>query len=251
MFINKNKVHLKKQINYKKNKSLINLFLKEEIMKKELFQYLKLIFGLFISAMGSVLTIKSNLGLSPWDVLHQGLSLKLPITIGQGNIIISVIVMLIAIYLGEVVGSGSILATFLFGIFMDMIIFSDLIKEPATMISKIIMILGGVLIFSYGTYLYISVGLGSGPRDSLMTSLSKKTKFSAGRIRNTLEIAALTIGYFLGGSVGVGTVISALLTGFFLQLTFNLHKFEISFIKHRDIKTEFSSLLSYTPFGNK
>lgn len=222
-------------------------------MKKELFQYLKLILGIFISALGAVLTIESNLGLSPWDVLHQGLSLKFSITIGQGNIIISIIVMLIAICLGEVVGSGSILATFLFGVFMDMIIFSNFIKEPTTFVAKIVMILGGVLVFSYGTYMYISVGLGSGPRDSLMTSLSKKSKFSVGMIRNTLEVTALTIGYFLGGSVGVGTIISTVFTGMFLQLIFNLHHFEISFIKHRNIKTEFLSILNYTlkPFGNR
>ena len=214
-------------------------------MKNEVIKYLKFILGLFVSAIGTVLVIKSNLGLSPWSVLDQGLALKFSITIGQGSIIVSLVVMIIAVYLGEVVGSGSFLATFLFGTFIDTIMFFNLIEEPTTSTLKLIMIISGVFIFSYGTYMCISMGLGSSPRDSLMSILAKVSGISVGIIRNILELNALITGFFLGGNVGVGTIIPAVFTGIFLQIIFNLKNFKISSIKHRNIKTEFLYLLRY------
>lgn len=212
-------------------------------MINEFIKYFKFILGLFIAATGTVFTIKSNLGLSPWDVLHEGLSLIMPVTIGQGNIIVSVVVIILAVLMKAVVGSGSIIATFIFGIFMDFIIYLDFIPEPNFFIGKIILIVVGVFIFAYGTYISISIGLGCGPRDSLMIALSKKTGFSIGNIRNFLEFLALILGYTLGGSAGVGTVMIAIFTGLFLQLILSYYKFDPNKVEQRNLKSEIRYLI--------
>lgn len=207
-------------------------------MREEILKYFKLILGVFIAALGIVLTVKSNLGLSPWDVLHQGLAMKLSITLGQGNIIISVLVISVAIFLGGVVGSGSIITTFLFGIFVDLIMYMNIISVSQIFLYKIAMMVLGTFLFSYGTYMCISAGLGCGPRDSLMIGFSQKTGFSMGKIRNFMEIGVLSIGFFLGGSVGIGTLISAVSVGFFLQLIFSYHNYNPNETIQRDLMTE-------------
>lgn len=218
-------------------------------MIKEVMKYFKFILGLFIAATGTVFTIQSNLGLSPWDVLHQGLSLIMPITIGQGNIIVSVAVIILAILMGAVVASGSIIATFVFGLFMDFVIYLDIIPEPNSFIGKIVLIVTGVFIFAYGTYMSISIGLGCGPRDSLMIILSRRTGFSIGNVRNVLEFLALILGYLLGGNAGIGTVIIAIFTGLFLQLILTHYKFDPNKVEERNIKSEINFLLKSMKFS--
>lgn len=219
-------------------------------MKTKLIKYFKFILGLFIAATGTVFTIKSNLGLSPWDVLHEGLSLIMPISIGQGNIIVSVVVIILAVLMGATIGSGSIIATFLFGIFVDLVIFIDFIPEPNLLFKKLALAVIGVFIFAYGTYISLSIGLGGGPRDSLMIILSKKTNFSIGSVRNVLELLALSLGFLLGGTVGIGTVITAIFTGFFLQLIFNYYNFDPNKIEQRNIRLETDYLLKKFKLGS-
>ncbi|MCS5420669.1 MULTISPECIES: YczE/YyaS/YitT family protein [Psychrilyobacter] len=214
-------------------------------MKKEILRYLKLFLGLFICSLGVIIIIKSNLGFSPWDVLHQGVSKVIHITIGQASIFVGLIVISLDFFLGERIGSGSILNIILGGIFMDLILSLNIIPLGTGITMGIFMMFLGLFVLSLGCYFYMSTGLGCGPRDALMVALTKKTKFSVRAVRNIIEITVLGTGYLLGGYAGVGTVITALFTGSFIQGVFKLFKFDVKSVVHRDIKSEVISLKRY------
>lgn len=214
-------------------------------MKRELLKYLKLFLGLFICSLGIIIIIKSDLGFSPWDVLHQGISKVGHITIGQASILVGFIVITLDFFLGERIGSGSILNILFLGTFMDLILYLDIVPLGSSIFIGVFMMFFGIFILSVGCYLYISTGLGCGPRDALMVALTKKTNFSVGTIRNIIEISVLGAGYLMGGYAGIGTVITAFFTGSFIQIVFKLFKFDVKSVVHRDIKNEAILLKSY------
>ena len=186
----------------------------------KILKYIKLFIGLFVCSLGIVIIIRSNLGFSPWDVLHQGISKVGHITIGQASILIGILVITLDLFLGERIGSGTILNIIFIGSFMDLIIFSNMIPLSHHFLIGTFMMFLGLFILGIGSYLYISTGLGCGPRDALMVALTKKTNFSVRVIRSTIEVTVLIIGYFLGGYAGIGTVITAIFTGSFIQYVF-------------------------------
>jgi len=214
-------------------------------MKNEILKYLKLFLGLFICSLGVIVIIRSNLGFSPWDVLHQGISKVIHITIGHASILVGTIVITLDFFLGERIGSGSILNIILGGIFIDLILFMDIIPLATNIYVGIFMMFLGIFILSFGCYLYMSTGLGCGPRDALMVALTKKTRYSLRSVRNLIEISVLGAGYFMGGYAGVGTVITALFTGSFIQIVFKILKFDVKSVVHRDIKSEVILLKKY------
>lgn len=214
-------------------------------MKKEILRYLKLFLGLFVCALGVIIIIKSNLGFSPWDVLHQGISKVGNITIGQASILVGVVVISLDLFLGERIGSGTILNILFLGSFMDGIIYMDIVPLSSNIFTGIFMMFLGLLVFSVGCYLYISTGLGCGPRDALMVALTKKTNLSVRAVRNSIEISVLAGGYLLGGYAGVGTVIAALFTGMFIQAVFKLFNFDVKSVVHRDIRREVVTLKEF------
>ncbi len=214
-------------------------------MKGEILKYLKLFLGFFVCSLGVIIVIKSDLGFSPWDVLHQGISKVGGITIGQASIIVGIGVITVDLFLGERIGSGTILNILFIGSFMDLILFLDLVPLSNNMVIGVFMMFLGLFVFSVGCYLYISTGLGCGPRDALMVALTKKTKFSVRGVRNTIEISVLACGYLLGGYAGVGTVIAALFTGTFIQGVFRLFNFDVRSVVHRDIRGEVVSVKRY------
>ena len=143
-------------------------------MKKESIRFLKLFVGLFICSLGCVTILKSNLGLAPWDVLHQGVSKVTGITIGQASISLGVIIVLMDIFLGQPIGVGTVLNFIFIGLFMDLIIFLDFIPIFQNLFARIIELLVGIFFYSYGTYLYMTQGMGCGPRDGFMQVLTKR-----------------------------------------------------------------------------
>lgn len=205
------------------------------MLQKVLWKFLKLVIGLFICSIGIVLTINCNLGLSPWDVFHQGLSNHIGITIGTASIIVGSMVVIADIILGENVGWGTVFNMLLIGFFMDLLLFSNLIPKTDSLIIGIIMLISGLILTGLGMVFYMGSGLGSGPRDGLMVALQKRTGKSMNLIRGIIEVGALIVGYFLGGKVGIGTVISAFGLGYFTQILFNLFSLDCSKIKHRFI----------------
>ena len=204
-------------------------------MKDIIIRFLKLLFGLFICSVGIVMLINAGLGLGPWDVFHQGLSLKTGITIGQASILTGFAIVLFTSFFGERLGWGTLLNTVLIGLFMDFLMLNKIIPVVSNIIPQIIMISGGMLLIGIGSYFYMSAELGSGPRDGLMVVIAKRSSMSVQFIRNAIEVAALAVGYFMGGFFGIGTVVIALTIGYFVQFAFKLFKFDVSKINHRFI----------------
>lgn len=208
-------------------------------MKKEIIRYSKLILGLFLCALGVVIILKSNLGLSPWDVLNQGLNRTLGITLGQANILVGAIVVVFSLFLKQPIGIGTIINFLLVGIFIDIIISLNLIPDGDIILKQILIFIIGIIVFSYGCYFYMATGLGCGPRDGLMVVLTKRTNHQLWKIKTVIELCALALGYFLGGTVGVGTVASSILVGPLMQFFFKINKQDAKEIEHRDLLTEF------------
>lgn len=204
-------------------------------MKKYLLTLGKLFLGLFLFAFGIVCTINANLGLSPWDVLHQGISRLTGITMGQASIATGVLIVVLDWVLGEKVGVGTICNMIFIGIFMDLLMINSLVPNFHSVIARIIMMLSGMFIIGMGSYFYISAGIGSGPRDGLMIALTKRTNKSVRFIRNSIEFSVLVVGYFLGGTLGIGTLIMVFGVGYFVQFAFRLFKFDVKKVEHKFI----------------
>ncbi|KDR96760.1 Uncharacterized membrane protein YczE [Peptoclostridium litorale DSM 5388] len=205
------------------------------MMKDIIIRFSKLLFGLFICSVGIVMLINAGLGLGPWDVFHQGVSLKTGITIGQASICTGFVIVIFTSFFGERLGWGTLLNTVLIGLFMDFLMLNNIIPVVSSLPFQIFMISGGMFLIGIGSYYYMSAELGSGPRDGLMVVIAKRSSKSVQFIRNSIEISALTVGYFLGGFFGIGTVIIALTIGHFVQLAFKLFRFDVSKIHHRFI----------------
>lgn len=210
----------------------------KENLKHILLRGGRLFLGLFLYAVGIVMTINANLGLGPWDVFHQGLSMTIGITMGQASIAMGIIIVITNYFVGEKLGWGTLSNMLFIGLFMDILMLNSLIPIYENTILQVIMMLGGMFVIGLASYFYIGAGLGSGPRDGLMVLLTKKTGKSVRFIRNCIEVTVLIAGYFLGGFVGVGTIIIALGIGYFVQFVFKLFKFDVQAVKHRYVEDD-------------
>ncbi|MPM95356.1 hypothetical protein SDC9_142510 [bioreactor metagenome] len=136
----------------------------------------------------------------------------------------------------EKIGLGTILNALMVGVFTDVIMSFDVIRELNNLWWGIAMLLFGQFLLSVGTYFYIGTGLGAGPRDTIMIALKKRLpKVPVGIIRGSVEGVVLIIGYFLGGKVGVGTVIAVFGISFILQFTFMMFRFNVEQVRHESI----------------
>jgi uncharacterized membrane protein YczE len=167
----------------------------------------RLVIGLALFGFGIALMVLADLGLSPWEVLHQGISRTTGVPIGTVGIITGALVLLLWIPLRERVGIGTMLNVVLIGIVIDLTLWLAPI-EPAAVWHQWALLIGGILIIAVATGLYIGVGLGPGPRDGLMTGLGKRG-IPIGLARGAVELTVLGLGFLLGGTVGVGTVLFA------------------------------------------
>jgi uncharacterized membrane protein YczE len=211
-------------------------------MEKIIKRVAKLFLGLWLYALGIVMTINANLGLAPWEVFHQGLSQNFGITMGQASIYMGVILVIMDSLFGERLGWGTLLNMIFIGVFLDILMLNHLVPAFQSVVPSFIMMLLGMFTIGVASYFYISAGLGSGPRDGLMVALTKKTTKSVRFIRNCIELSVLAAGYVLGGSVGIGTVIMALSTGHFIQFALRLFKYNLKDTKHRFIDEDIKYL---------
>ena len=212
------------------------------MMKREVFKYSKLMLGLLLCSLGVVTILNSNLGLSPWDVLNQGLNKTIGITLGEANLLVGAVVVFVSIFLKQPIGSGTIINFLLVGVFIDMYMYLDVVPKGDVLIKKIAILIIGIMIFSYGCYVYISTGLGCGPRDGLMVVLTKKSKYPLWKIKTCIEVVVLSIGYIIGGSVGIGTIVSSVCVGPLIQYFFKMNNQDIKLLEHRSVVREFQFL---------
>lgn len=172
--------------------------------------------------MGIVALLESRLGLSPWDVLHQGIARHSPLSFGEANIAVGVVVVAAAAALGARIGVGTVANAVLVGTFVDLQLRLDWVRQLAhgPLAGRIGLLGLGISVIGVGTALYIGAAMGAGPRDSLMLALSRRTGVRVGAVRAAIELAALGGGFALGGIVGVGTLAFALLVGPAVEASF-------------------------------
>jgi uncharacterized membrane protein YczE len=163
--------------------------------------------GLIIFGFGEGLLIVSNSGASPWSVLAQGISLNVSLSIGLITFIISIIVLIFWIPLKQKPGIGTILNAFIIAIMIDLCI--KFVPTPEKYYHQIFLGIIAVLTVGLGGGIYLVANLGAGPRDGLMVGLQKKTNLPIASVRAFLEISVVSIGWYLGGTVGPGTLIFA------------------------------------------
>ena len=163
--------------------------------------------GLFCFGAGIACFVHSNLGVPPWDVLHQGISEKADIKMGTVIIIVGVVLLLAWIPLRMKPGIGTIMNAVQIGLVEN--VMEGLLPDSDLIVARVAYLIAGMLFIAFGSGLYIGAELGSGPRDGLMLGLNKRFGISIRLARTTVEIAVLVVGLFLGGSIGLGTFVFA------------------------------------------
>ena len=191
--------------------------------------------GLAFFGLGITLFIRANLGLAPWDIFHKGLSEKLDVSIGLVIVGVGLLLLLLWIPLRQKPGVGTVLNALEIGFVVNLT--KPLIGEPDQLVMRTFMVIAGVLVIALGSALYIGAGLGSGPRDGLMLGLSQRSiggrRISIRVARTTIELTVMIAGLFLGGSIGIGTLIFMFGIGPLVQLV--LPRFEMRLARDKQI----------------
>lgn len=166
----------------------------------------RLLLGLVLCGWGIAAMVASELGLGPWDVLHQGLSVRSGIPIGTTGILVGMLVLIAWYPLRERPGLGTVLNVLVIGIVIDLTLLW--LPTPGSLALRGLLLLAGPVLFAVGSGFYIGAGLGAGPRDGVMTGLARRG-WPVGVARAAIELTVLVFGWVLGGTVGIGTLVFA------------------------------------------
>lgn len=172
---------------------------------------IQLLVGLCLYGFSLALLVRAGVGLDPWDVLHEGVTLHTPLTFGTVVIITGALVLLLWIPLRQRPGLGTVANVVVLGVAADVSLW--LLPEPEGLALRGVLAVAAVALNGLATALYIGAGLGPGPRDGLMTGLSARTGLSLRLVRTGIEVTVLAAGFLLGGTVGFATVLYALAIG--------------------------------------
>lgn len=183
----------------------------------------RLLVGLVLFGMGIASMVRADLGLSPWDVLHQGVAGRTALTIGTVSILTSLAVLLLWIPLRERPGIGTLLNAVLIGLVVDLTLW--LVPPVAALAPRLGLLLAGPVLVGIGSGFYIGAGLGPGPRDGLMTGIARRG-LAVGPVRAGIEVTVLVLGWLLGGTVGVGTLVFTFSIGPLVQLALRWLSYE-------------------------
>ncbi len=168
--------------------------------------------GIFVLSLGVVMIIKADLGVSAWDVLHIGLNKTFGLTVGTWSQIVGLFIIFITLLINKnIISIGTVLNMIFIGFFIDFFLY--VMPQMDNIVYQYMFLFVGLIIMGVGAGLYITASLGPGPRDSLMIALTKKYGWSVKKVKTTMELLVLIIGWFLGGPVFIGTVITAILIG--------------------------------------
>lgn len=173
-------------------------------------------FGLFIYGIGLAMMVDAGIGIAPWDVLAQGISKQTALSFGQATVAVSAMVLLLWIPLRVKPGLGTVMNAIFVGLFADLAM--PYIPQTNAYWQQLLLFVAGMVVVSYATGLYISCGMGKGPRDGLNVGLSQRLNQPFWMARTWVEIAVVTVGFLLGGQVREGTLIFALAIGYLNQI---------------------------------
>lgn len=163
----------------------------------------RLLLGLVLFGVGLAMIVRGDYGLPPWDVFHQGLSFRTPLTIGTAVIVVGAVLLIAMIFFREPIGLGTVANVFVIGLALDALLY--VFDEPSNAAIRVVLTLTGPLVVAVATGLYLGVHLGPGPRDGIMTALAKRG-ITLWKARFGIEAAAFIAGIIMGGTVGWGTV---------------------------------------------
>ena len=192
--------------------------------------------GLLLFAFGYYMQLRICIGGTPWHTLNEGLSQTLGITFGQASIFVSVLVILSDLLLKEPIGLGTILDAFLVGWGADFFLWWDPIPYQDGLLGSWVVLFASMVIVCVSQVIYMKAELSCGPRDALMVALGKRVrKIPIGAVNIAMNVAVLVIGYCMGGTVGLGTLINMVATGVVLEAVFRLCKFEARDVVHEGL----------------
>jgi uncharacterized membrane protein YczE len=206
-------------------------------MRKRVFkEWMQIVLGLLVFAFGVHLTIYANIGLAPWDCLGMGISYHTPLNYGLSMTAMAVIILIIDMLLRERIGFGTVIDALLTGNFVEMFNRLNPLPENKSVWLGIVIMVIGLAVMAVGQWIYMEGGQCCGPRDALLVGLGKRLpKVPIGIVEIIIWVAALAVGWMLGGPVGIGTVVSTFGAGFVMQLIYSLIRFEPRKIRHRDV----------------
>lgn len=185
---------------------------------------LRLNIGLLIYGLAVSLVVNAKVGIPPWDVFAQGISIQLNTSYGVASIIVSVIVLLFWIPLKVRPGIGSIMNAILIGLWADF--WTQYLPKMDFYWGNLVMFLLGTCTVAFATGLYITSNLGSGPRDGLILGLTKRLGWKVWQVRTVIEVVVLAVGWVMGGQVREGTLIFALTIGYLMQISLRFFKYK-------------------------
>ncbi len=212
-------------------------------MKKGfLLRFTELQFGLFLYGLGIALCLQAHIGYAPWDIFHVGIAKVTGLSVGTASIVVGFVILALVALFKEPLGMGTVFNMIMVGLWLDFILWLDVIALAPNFPIGLLMLLLGLLIIGVAMVFYIRSGFGAGPRDSAMVALHRKTGLPIALTKGLIEITVAFAGWRMGGLLGVGTVISALSSGFIAQFVFKLFRFEPKDIKHENLKQTFDRL---------
>lgn len=182
----------------------------------------QLYLGLFMAAFGIVLTLRADLGVSPWDVLHGGLAETTGLSFGVVVQLVGAVVLAGSMVLGVRPGFGTVSNLVFIGVFEDLLINAGLDQGTHPMAVRVLLLAAGILLIGVAAALYIGAHYGAGPRDGLMVALHTRAGWSIGWARTLVEASAFVVGLLLGGPVGIGTALYTVSIGPATQVSFRL-----------------------------
>ena len=205
-------------------------------MKRLLRKILLATFGLLIYGCGNYLMIQASIGVAPWDVLALALSERLPLSYGMIVMIIGFLILGVDLLLGESIGIGMVLDAIVVGNFTDLLRSHSLLPQQTSLFSGILFMIAGLIFVALAQWLYMSAGLGCGPRDALFVALGKHlTRVPIGVVQFMILFVVLSAGWLLGGPVGIGTLIAVFGFGPIMQGVFALVHFDPRGVTHEGI----------------
>jgi len=182
-------------------------------------RYSVFMLGLAVMGFGIGTMVEANIGVAPWDTLHIGLQKTFGLTIGMWSQLVGVMIIVGSYVIGRIKPTvGMFLNMFFFGLFIDLFMWLKWIPTGETLLERSVLFAAGLLIYTFGTGMYISPRLGAGPRDSFMLALHERMGWGIGKVRIGIECTVMLLGFLLGGPVSVGTLVTALAIGPLIKL---------------------------------